>query len=353
MNLTSSETMTGPKLRRTGQRSAIVALNDTEISDFLPGALWDEFRELLPGHRRVRFPLEQPDDWPRLWREFQPEILISAWQTPPLDSSLAPSDRESLRYVCHLAGTVRKLIARELIANGLLVTNWGNTISPTVAECTLMLILMALRRASFWSVGMHRDGAWKNPTTYTQSLLGRTVGLHGLGAISQSLIPMLRPFTSRIQAFSPRVPDSIFSELEVARSRSLEELFSTSDVVVELAAATPENRHTVTESLLRSVPKGGVFVNVGRGSVVDEEALLRVAREGRLQVALDVYETEPLPRTSPFRGLPNVTLLPHLGGPTRDRRRDSGALALKNLRAYLEGQPLDALVTLEVYDRST
>ena len=347
------ETTIKPAVGRVGQRQAIVALSDMELADFLPGPLWDEFCEIFPGNLRVRFPLDQPEDWPRLWREYQPEILISAWQTPPLDSSLTSSDRESLRYVCHLAGTVRKLVTRELIEEGLLVTNWGNTISPTVAECTLMLILMALRRASFWSVAMHRDGAWKNPCTFTQSLLGRTVGIHGLGAISQSLVPMLRPFTSQIHAFSPRVPDSIFSDLEVSRCPSLEALFSTSDIVVELAAATPENRQIVTESLLRSIPQGGVFVNVGRGSVVDEEALLRVAREGRLQVGLDVYETEPLPRTSPFRGLPNVTLLPHLGGPTRDRRCDSGSLALKNLRAYLRGEPLEALVTLEVYDRST
>ena len=62
---------------------------------------------------------------------------------------------------------------------------------------------------------------------------------------------------------------------------SLEELFAESDVVVELAAATPENYHVVTEKHLRMIPEGGVFVNVGRGSVVDTDGLVRVAREGR------------------------------------------------------------------------
>jgi phosphoglycerate dehydrogenase-like enzyme len=179
------------------------------------------------------------------------------------------------------------------------------------------------------------------------------VGIHGFGSISQCLVPMLRPFTSRIQAYSPSMPDTIFPSLGVKRLASLEELFAESDVVVELAAATPENYHVVTESHLRLIPEGGVFVNVGRGCVVDKEGLLRVAREGRLQIALDVFEQEPLPADSPLRGLPNVTLLPHLGGPTRDRRRDAGVLALKNLRAFLRGEPLDAIVTLEVYDRSS
>jgi phosphoglycerate dehydrogenase-like enzyme len=139
----------------------------------------------------------------------------------------------------------------------------------------------------------------------------------------------------------------------VTRADSLEQLFSTSDVVVELAAATPNNYRVVTEEHLRMIPAGGVFVNVGRGCVVDEAALIRVAREGRIQIALDVFEQEPLPWDSPLRGLPNVTLLPHLGGPTRDRRRDSGALALRNLRAFLRGEPLEAVVTQDVYERST
>jgi phosphoglycerate dehydrogenase-like enzyme len=266
---------------------------------------------------------------------------------------LQAADLKPLRYVCHLTGSIRKLVPRELIERGLVVTNWGGSISATVAECTLMLILMALRRASYWSVAMHRDGAWKDGNTVTQSLLGRRVGIHGFGSISQCLVPMLRSFTSRIQAYSPNIPDEIFSNLDVKRLGTLEELFAESDVVVELAAATPENYHIVTENHLRMIPEGGVFVNVGRGCVVDEDGLVRVAREGRLQIALDVFEQEPLPADSPLRGLPNVTLLPHLGGPTRDRRRDAGAFALKNLRAFLRGEPLDAVVTLEVYDRTS
>src|ERR1041385_823982 len=229
--------------------SAVIALSDAEIADFFPGEMWDELQRLLPQARRVRLPLDDPDAWPRLWREQPAGILVTAWQTPSLNSTITAADLRSLRYVCHLAGSVRKLVPRELVANGLLVTNWGASISPTVAECTLMLILMALRRASDWAIAMHRDGRWKDASTTTQSLIGRRVGIHGFGGISQSLVPMLRPFTDRIQAFSPRVPDAVFARFGVKHVASLEELFSTSDVVVELAAATPENEHIVTEKL--------------------------------------------------------------------------------------------------------
>ncbi len=332
---------------------AIIALSEQEIADFFPGPLWTELLALLPNHRRVSMPIAKPEDWLRVWREHPSDILVSAWQTPTLNSIITPADLGSLRYVCYLAGSIRKLVPRELIANGLIVTNWGNTISPTVSECTLMLILMALRRASYWNVAMHREGAWKAGRPETQSLFGKRVGLHGFGSISQCLVPMLKPFTADIQAYSPRVPDKTFTEYGVKKVTSLEELFRTSDVVVELAALTPENHHIVDEKLLRSIPAGGVFVNVGRGSVVDEAALTRVAKDGKIQIALDVFEVEPLPVDSPLRGLANVTLLPHLGGPTPDRRCDSGRLALKNIRAFLQNKPLEAAINIDIYDRST
>ena len=331
----------------------LIALSDVEMADFFPDKLGAELRQLAPEAKCLPMPLSNPNDWPKLLRENPTEVLLTCWQTPSLNSIVSPADLAGLRYVCHLAGTVRRLVPREMIAEGLMVTNWGSSISPTVAECTLMLILMALRRANHWAHTMHFKGGWKDSSTVTQSLIGRRVGIHGFGAISQALVPMLRPFTDKIQTYSPHMPVDIFRRFDVKVVESLEELFSTSDVVVELSAATPETYHVITEKLLRSIPDGGVFVNIGRGSVVDETALVKVAKEGRLQIALDVYETEPLPADSSLRGLSNVTLLPHLGGPTRDRRRDSGALALRNLRAFLRGEPLESVVTLEVYDRAT
>jgi len=183
--------------------SVIVALSDAEIADFFPGEMWAEFERLVPGYRRIKLPLARPDEWYQLWRHSPGDILISAWQTPSLNSEILPADLTSLRYICYLAGSVRKLVPRALIEQGIVVTNWGGSISPTVAECTLMLILMALRRASHWAVAMHRDGQWKDSTTMTQSLVGRRVGIHGFGLISQQLVSMLRPFTSDIQTYSP------------------------------------------------------------------------------------------------------------------------------------------------------
>jgi phosphoglycerate dehydrogenase-like enzyme len=96
-----------------------------------------------------------------------------------------------------------------------------------------------------------------------------------------------------------------------------------------------------------------VFVNNGRGKVVDEEALGRVAQAEHLFLALDVFSQEPLPIDSPFRGLPNVTLMPHAGGPTPDRYPHCGRFALDNLIRFEKGEVLLAELTLTAYDLST
>jgi phosphoglycerate dehydrogenase-like enzyme len=124
-------------------------------------------------------------------------------------------------------------------------------------------------------------------------------------------------------------------------------------VLVELAPLIPATTGLIDEKLLRLLPPGAAFVNVGRGAVVDEDALIRVAREGKIQFGLDVYAHEPLAPDHPLRGLPNVFLTPHFAGPTLDRYPDATAQALRNLRAFTQGLPLEAIVTPEVYDRST
>jgi phosphoglycerate dehydrogenase-like enzyme len=201
---------------------------------------------------------------------------------------------------------------------------------------------------------MHHENGWKERTSVvTGSLFERKVGLHGFGAISREVVKLLKPFNVTISTYSPSVPDSLLEEFGVQRAKDLETLFSQNDVVIELAALTPKNTGIVTEELLRSIPAGGVFVNVGRGAVVDEPALARVARDGHIQVALDVYTSEPLPENSPLRGMTDVLLLPHLGGPTTDRRRDATSLGIANIRRYLNGEDLESRITPSVYKRST
>lgn len=286
--------------------------------------------------------------------ESQAEILLSGWSTPALPADLPVGGEGQLRYVCHLTGSVKKQIPRVLIERGLRVTNWGTSASRTVAECGLLLILSALRRSSHWAIAMHRDGLWKDRYhVVTESLFERSVGIHGFGAVARELALLLQPFGCRITTHSPGVDDHSLARYGVTMAASPEELFSSNNIIVEAAALTTQTYRMVDEKLLRCIKPGGVFVNIGRGAVVDEVALARVAAEKQIQVALDVYDVEPLPVDSPLRGLPNVTLLPHIAGPTKDRRRDCGRAALNNLSRFLKNEPLESEVTLEMYDSIT
>ena len=332
----------------------LLCLTRREIETFLPDGRLEEARSLLDPVRYVDpLSLDSEEAWFSLLSECNPEILVAAWKTPKLPENLSEV-APGLKYVCYLPGSVRHFVPRSVLENGLLVTNWSSAVSRTVSECALLMALACMRRVRYWTEEMHFKGGWKNDNTETLSLLGRRVGLHGLGLIAQELVELLQPLTRNISAFSPSVPDSIFQDLGVRRSASLEDLFSQNDVIVELAALTDKTRGMVTEALLGSIPVNGAFVNVGRGAVVDEEALARVAGERPdLQIALDVYSIEPLPKDSPLRGMKNVLLLPHLGGPTTDRRRDAGDHGLKNLRRYIRGEdPIDPL-DLSMYDRAS
>jgi len=329
--------------------SILAAVTTQELREFLPEPFLTDVRSLTARFEHVDTTEITTAAFHHTLATVNPEVLITCWKTPPLPAVL-PSN---LRYVCYLAGSVKRQITREHVAGGLLVSNWGGSISRIVAEWALFHILSCLRRATHWTLEMHRAGGWKDGGTQTASLFGRRVGLHGFGQVARELIALLKPFGCIISAYAPDVDATTETRHGVKPAASLEALFADNEIVVELAPLIPETTGLVTEKLLRLIRPGGVFVNVGRGAVVDEAALLRVAQEGRIAVGLDVFSIEPLPADSGFRGLPNVTLTPHLAGPTTDRRRDAGEFALHNLHAYAEDRPLQAVITTRVYDTST
>jgi phosphoglycerate dehydrogenase-like enzyme len=343
--------------QKLGQKSRLlIALTEEEEQDFFTADARKKLESLPLELEWLRLPLAEDSDWGPILREKKPDALCGAWACPRLPDDLAIGGESGLRYFAYLAGSIRKKVPREHLVAGLEVTNWGNSISRTISECGLLLILSTMRRASYWNVAMHRDGAWKEGLkTVTQSLYERRVGIHGFGNIAQQMVPLLKPFGVSIATYSPSVPDALLQEFGVARADTLEALFAENEVIVELAAYHERNHHIVTEDLLRSIPPGGSLVNIGRGAVIDEAALIRVARDRRedLQIALDVYENEPLAEDSPLRGMPNVALLPHIAGPTKDRRCDSGSQAVDYLERFARGERLDHTITPEAFDRAT
>lgn len=329
--------------------SLLAVLTPDEQRKFFPPALFDELRALAPEFRVIDPTGLDAAAFGREVAAANPEVIVACWATPSLPATLPPR----LRYVCYLTGSVKRLATRAQLERGLQLTNWGHAISRIVAECALFHTLCCLRQATRWTFLLHRDGGWRDGWEGVGSLFQRRVGIHGFGPVARAFLQLVRPFGCTVSVFAPDVDDAVAARHEIKRAASLDTLFGENDVIVELAPLIPATIGTVTERHLRLIRPGGVFVNVGRAAIVDEAALLRVAQEGKIFVGLDVFVEEPLPAGSGFRGLPNVSLSPHIAGPTLDRYPDATAFALRNLRAYAAGTPLEAVITPDIYDRST
>ncbi|HBR95635.1 MAG TPA: hydroxyacid dehydrogenase [Opitutae bacterium] len=282
-----------------------------------------------------------------------PDILVAGWGTPMLPERVVINSNRSIRYLCYLCGEVKKVVPRALLEAGVPVTNWGSEISYTIAEHAVLLVLAALRNITVWPVYMQGVQVDAKRAIGLQSLRGRRVGVHGFGAIARELVPILQVFRAEVRAFSLGVPEHIMREYGIEPAESLQELFEHSEVVIECEALREDTRLSVDEGVLNALPDDAVFVNVGRGSVVDEDALARVALAKSLRLGLDVFQEEPLPLNSALRQVPGVLLSPHVAGPTSDAFVYCTELAHANLRRFVMGEALQARVTLESYDQST
>jgi len=291
--------------------------------------------------------------WAALLERAKPRVVMGAWTLPALDEELLAANPQ-LDYVCLLVGSFRHRVPESYLEQGHVLTNWGDATAPTVAECALALTLACMRRFNRVTLEMHVDRSWiKWGDLPAKSLYGRKVGVHGFGAVARKYIQLVAPFGVEVSAWSDPVPPEFFAQHGVRQAASLAALFSENDVVVEAEALTPETRGSVTAEILNAIPPGSVFVNVGRGAVVDEAALIARARKGDLYIGLDVYVDEPVPEDSPLRGLRNVMLNPHAAGPTLDHYEKLALRAVVNLEAYLRGETPPDARTVEDYRRST
>jgi phosphoglycerate dehydrogenase-like enzyme len=341
---------TGP---RVGSECVAFLLNSEERQLFL-----SEFSEFDLGDvRQVWIDTAEltKEEWTAQLEHVRPTVLITAWSSPPVPLEWGLQDGCPLRYVCNITGSVRHIVTRELIKNGLLVTNWGTLTSWAVAEHALLLVLALLRSLPLWGslIAEPKSMFAMQPKLRSRTLRGKRVGLHGFGSVARDLVSLLGPYDVQLAAYSAGVPRALMDEFGVTYCSDLAELFSQSEVLIECEGLTPSSRGSVTEAILRLLPEDSVFVNVGRGAVVEESALARLAVEGRLRVGLDVFEREPLPADSPLRGCGRVILSPHVAGPTWENYPQCGRGALENVDRYLRGEVLERLVTLEAFDRAT
>ena len=177
-------------------------------------------------------------------------------------------------------------------------------------------------------------------------LRGKTLGLIGLGAIATEVARRALPFEMRVLAFRRTDAPSPIDEIEIVRS--LPELLAASDHVLVAAPATAATQKLLDADAFASIKPGAHLVNIARGELVDQEALIAALDDGRLAMAsLDVVDPEPLPAGHPLYAHPKVRLTPHISWSSVATIERTVGLFAENLRRYEAGEPLDGVVDVD------
>lgn len=274
------------------------------------------------------------------------DAIITAWGMPGIDASIIEA-APKLKIISHAAGSVKRFIAPEIYDAGIVVTNAASAIATYVGEFALCATLALLRTVPKYTLGAPPQ-AWEDASCVgNETLIGKTVGLIGLGHTARSFLRLLPPFECNVIAYDPYVSPEKAAQLGV-KLVSLEELLSSSKVVSLHAPITDETKNMLNADNLKLIPDGAVFVNTARGILVDHDALTEQLQTGRFKAALDVTKPEPLPDDHPLRKLPNVLITPHIAGPTQDGRRDLFRCVVDDLKLFWAGETPKNVVTRDM-----
>jgi phosphoglycerate dehydrogenase-like enzyme len=265
-------------------------------------------------------------------------VLYAHGKAELLSSMLPLASR--LRWIHSLWTGVDGILSPELLAHAAPLTNGRGVFRWPLAQWSVGVMLFFsfdLRRV----LQQQEQGVWKQFVSST--LEGRTLGIVGYGAIGSAVAERARPFGMKILAYRRR-PELFQADPLVDKSYGpgqLKTLMAESDYVVVVTPLTAETRGLVGATEITAMKSTGVLINIGRGPVVDEAALLQALQSNAIRgAALDVFDTEPLPAAHPFWGMRNVLLSPH----TADRVEGFLIPALEsfldNLERFIKNQPL-------------
>jgi phosphoglycerate dehydrogenase-like enzyme len=268
-----------------------------------------------------------------------PDAILDCWSGRERVTGVLARAPDA-KWLHSRAAGLEGVLVPELVASPATVTNGRGAFSRSLAEfvvASLLFFTKDLRRL----LTSQEAGSW-DPFDM-EMLQGRTLGIVGYGDIGRATAALVRPLGMKVLALRRRPERSREDPLvdEVLPVERLHDVMGRSDDVLVAAPLTDETRGLVDATALATLEPTAVLVNVGRGPVVDEAALVAALEQGRIRgAALDVFETEPLPPGHPFWRLPNVLLSPHCADHVPGWIDDGTRLFLQNLERFRRGQPL-------------
>ena len=239
----------------------------------------------------------------------------------------------------------------ELTRRGIMLCNTPDVLTETTADTGFTLIMATARRVVELAEWVKAD-QWQasvGPALYGSDVHGKTLGMVGFGRIGQAVAKRgALGFGMKI-LYSNASPKPAIEQQLGATRRELDELLAESDFICVTVPLTAETERLIGAQQFALMKRSAIFINIARGKVVDESALINALENGVIKAAgLDVFEHEPLSASSPLPHMPNVVALPHIGSATHETREAMAQRAVDNIRLALQGEPPISLVNEEV-----
>lgn len=303
--------------------------------------VFDETISYLKGHFEVESNQED--------RSFSRDELIARLQGKA-GVQTASSDRidgelldrcPDLRAVCNTAVGYNNIDVDACTKRGIMVTNTPGVLTDSVADLSMGLVIATCRRMTEGEAYL-RAGQWKGShlkQMLGQDVHGATLGILGFGRIGQAIARRARGFDMKVLYHSRHRQEPGVEAALAATYVGKEELLRQADIVLLILPYTPETHHYIGARELSMMKRSAVLVNMARGGIVDDAALVEALKNGTIWAAgLDVYENEP--RVNPgLLELTNVVLTPHIASATTPTRQAMAMTAARNLVAALSGEP--------------
>lgn len=255
-----------------------------------------------------------------------------------------------LRWIHSPAAAIHQFLFPDLVASGVILTNAREVHGPVVAEQVIAMILALAKRipqdARFQSKHIWGQQILWNGNACPQEIAGATLGVVGFGSIGRNVAILAHGLGMKVIVVRehPTNDQPAFVE-EVLPTSQLNLMLARVDYVVLSPPVTPQTRGMIGREQLAKMKPDAYLINVGRGPLIDESALIEALREHKLGgAALDVFDQEPLPSDSPLWDLENLLITPHTAGMTTKLWERHYVLFSENLRRYLDARPLLGLV---------
>ena len=311
---------------------------------------WQRLETAAAPSRLVRVKPDDPDDVERALATAEVAFLAGDLDERHLQ---APK----LRWIhCDHAG-LTKSARPQVFARGLIVTGSAGRSAPALAEHAMMFIL-ALNANLLGFATAQKRHQWRAVPGIGElrALSGRTLGIIGMGHTGVELASRAKAFGVRVLGYRRRdlpPPAGVDRMFSADRGECIDPILEEADVIVLAINLSDATHHLIGAAEIARMKRGVIIVNMARGGVMDEAALIVGLRSGHVGGAgLDVFETEPLPGDSPLWDAPNVLITPHFTPPVPDRSNRSLDIILENLDRYRQGAPmLNRLMPEDIYTR--